>query len=187
MKPIYLLTLFVALALLAIPVSATIPITVPDSSQSYITWSWPAGMGITNESIDGVTVCGFDPYATSFTLSGLNPNEQHTIVLYNATDSGTNTTSTNADTTSGAQLTGTLNTWVYPIIIIVLLLCGMIRKLGILLPIASFVSIYALALYIEAHPVLNSNQITIELPFLIYVFFALFPYVLVYLKGGFLK
>jgi hypothetical protein len=172
MKQIKLiLTLIIALALLAIPVSADIQITVQNSSQNYITWSWPAGMGITNESIDGVTVCGFDSYATSFTLSGLNPGEQHTIVLYNATDSGTNTATTGPDTSVYADITGTINAWIYVILIIVFFIFGMSIRWGWLLYIlGSCISLYALADWMQT----NSIQITDIWHLQFYLYIGLF-------------
>lgn len=154
-------------------VSATIPIAVQNSSQNYITWSWPPGMDLTNESIDGLTVCGFDQYATSFTLSGLNPNEQHTIVIYNATDSGTNTAMTGSDTSVYAQITGTVNTWVYLILIIVLFVIGAsIRKDWgwIFYILGSCVSLYALADWMQK----NQIQITDIWHLQFYLYIALF-------------
>ena len=152
----FLSILIIVIALLAIPVSADIAITVQNSSQNYITWSWPAGMGITNESIDGVTVCGFDSYATSFTLSGLNPGEQHTIVLYNATDSGTSTATTGSDTSVYAQVTGFAITWAYILLIAIMFILA-VKIHWLFYWFGSGIALYALYHEIVSNPPTTSG------------------------------
>lgn len=172
------------LGLFIFPVSATIDITPTNVTSSSILWEW-SPVTIQNLSIDGIFVCNFNPAATSFVLSDLGPGEPHTITIITAGDSGANTTYTLADTNAqqSTDLMGMLNTWRYLILIVILCVVGMIRRLGIFLPVASIVSLYALYEFITINVIAEGNPL-IEIPFLIYVVFFIIPLWLVVLKGG---
>jgi hypothetical protein len=183
--------ILIAIILLTIlsPVQAAITITPVSVTSSSIMWEWAGGLTLTNMSIDGLFVCGYNPVSTSFVLSDLKPNEPHTITILTAGDSGSNTTYTTADTNI-EQSTGVLsllNAWWYLIVICLLCLIGMMRKLGIFLIVASAVSLFALYDFITMNVITGSSPL-VELPFMIYVLFFIFPLFLVFMvKGGVTK
>lgn len=186
MKPnLFLLTVLTIIALIPMA-GATITITPNGIGTDYIEWGWSPAT-VTNISIDGLFVCGFDPAASAFTLSSLDPNSTHTIIVYTAGDSGSNTTTTKpAD--QGNNLLQHLNTWWYLILIALLCVIGMgVRKLGIFLIVASMVSVYACYAFVTSNDIGNSSPY-IQLPFLIYVAFFIIPLWLVWgVKGGVFK
>lgn len=180
-----ILCLFVLVAVLAIPASAAIPITVSSVSQDYITWEWPAGTVITSETIDGFLVCNYDPSATTLTLSDLNPSEQHTIKITSATDIGYSTASTLPDTTVYAGLTGTVNTWIYLIFIVAFIILGYSMRRKPLMRIifnilASIISIYALSVWLQENSIPTTDIWHIQ--FFIYGFFFVMGFVLIYIE-----
>jgi len=180
-----ILIILIAAFLLAVPVSASINVSVQSVGMTYITWAWPSGLSISNESLDGIIIYNFDPNAITFDLSALPANETHTFCIYTATESGCNTTATLLDTTVYQQITALVVQWWYLVLITAFIIIGMQRKLGWFLLIASIVSLYALVMYITAVPV-QTTDIN-HLPFYMYLFFFLFPYVLIYFKGGLRK
>jgi len=86
-----ILTLFILLFLI-LPVSAAISVSPISKGQTYIEWNWSGT--VANISIDGLLVCNTDISGGRFVLSGLEPNETHSIKVQSTTDSGTNTTNT---------------------------------------------------------------------------------------------
>lgn len=180
-----ILCLLILISVLTIPVSAAIPITVSSVSQDYITWSWPAGTVITSETIDGFLVCNYDPSATTLTLSDLNPNEQHTIKITSATDIGTSTATTLPDTTVYAGLTGTVNTWIYLLFIVLFIFLGYSMRRKPLMRVvfnvlASIISIYALSVWLQENSVQATDIWHIQ--FFIYGFFFVMGFVLIYIE-----
>jgi hypothetical protein len=175
------------LGVFILPVSATIDITPTNVTSSSILWEW-SPVTIQNLSIDGIFVCNFNPAATSFVLSDLGPGEPHTITIITAADSGSNTTYTLLDTNveQSTDLMGFINAWGYLILIIILCVVGMIRRLGIFLPVASAVSLYALYEFITVNVISEGNPL-IEIPFIIYVIFFIIPLWLIVVKGGAFK
>ena len=96
MKNIFLL---IGIILLISPISALL-ITTENITASSITWSWDASP-IANISINGVYVCDLDPNSHKLTLSDLQEEEYHTIIVYeNNTSNASTTTQTNKATTS---------------------------------------------------------------------------------------
>jgi hypothetical protein len=188
MKNTFIFLLIFAVALIA-PASGTIAITPGDITTSSISWTW-APTTITNASVDGVIICGFDPVATSFTLSGLGPGELHTLKLLSAGDSGSNSTKTleDAGKESNDAISGLLNSWVLLFIVIVVCCAiGMMRRLGIFLIAASAVSLYGLYNFITVN-VMAQGQPLIEIPFLIFIVFIIIPLWLVWgVKRGVFK
>jgi hypothetical protein len=183
------LILAIIAGLLIVPAAATITITPTDVTTSSIMWSW-SPTTVQNLSIDGIFVCNFNPTATDFVLSGLGPNEPHTITIITAGDSGSNTTTTlgNTNTEQSTDLLTLLTTWWYLILILVLCVAGMMRKLGIFLIVASAVSLYALYVFIIENPTITGTDVLIQIPFLIYVAFFIIPLWLVWgVKGGVFK
>lgn len=178
----------VLLLLIAIPASATIEITPSSVTTSSIMWTWDP-ITVQNLSIDGVFVCNFNPAGTDFVLSGLGPNEPHTITIITAGDSGSNTTTTlpNTNTEQSTGFLTLLTTWWYLGLIVILCVVGMMKKLGIFLVVASGVSLYALYDFIQTAVPADGNPYT-QIPFLIYVVFFIIPLFLVFfVKGGVFK
>jgi hypothetical protein len=93
-----LILLGVMLAILISPVSATIDVTANQTTSSSIIWQWDTGLTITSMYIDGYKVTEFNPTGGIFILTGLNPSEQHNIVVSTAGDSGSNITRTLSQT-----------------------------------------------------------------------------------------
>jgi hypothetical protein len=91
MKSIYLI---IGLLFLVISVSASINVTATSISESAITWVWEQNLSVNNLSVDGYRILLADYNQNSFTLSGLNANEIHTINVYTSTDNGTISTKT---------------------------------------------------------------------------------------------
>jgi len=185
-----LFLLFIIVLMTAMPAtSALITVTPISITSTSIMWQWAGGVTLTNVSIDGMYVCGFNPSATSFVLSDLKPNEPHTITIVTAGDTGSNTTSTipDANIEESTGFLTLLNSWWYLIIICLLCVIGMMRKLGIFLVIASAVSLFALYDFITNNTITGTTPLT-ELPLIIYVVFFIFPLFLVsYVKGGVTK
>lgn len=189
MKKLIMILSIIALLLLAIPVSAIINVDATTVTSTSILWTWPAGTDVTNISIDGVYVCGFNPTGTNFVLSGLGPSETHTITVLRVGDSGSNITQTLADanTAQSTDLMSFLNSWGYLILIIICCVVGMMRKLGIFLIVASIVSLYALVSFITTNTI-GDSSVFVQLPFLIYVVFFIFPlFLCLVVKGGVTK
>lgn len=189
MKLIPFFVFLVMAFLLIAPASATIMITPSDVTTTSITWSW-SPTTITNASIDGVFICGFDPVSTTFTLSGLGPGELHTLNLVSSGDSGSNSTKTLEDPgkTNNDAISSLLNSWV--ILFIIIIVCcavGMMPRLGILLIAAAFVSLYGLYNFITNN-VISQGEPLIEIPLIIFIAFTIIPLWLVWgVKRGVFK
>jgi hypothetical protein len=184
-KKLFGIVAMIAFLLMVIPVSATVNITTQQIGMTNIVWTWPLGTQITNESVDGIMVYTFDPNLNSFDLSSLPPNESHIFCIYTPDDSGCNTASTLPDTTIYQQITALLVKWWYLALITVFIILGMQRKMGVFLIVASIISLYALTMDLMISPVQTTD--IAHLPFFLYLFFFIFPYVLIYFKGGWLK
>lgn len=89
-----LLLFLVCLILLISNVSGVLTVSSNNISDTSISWNWNSGYNITKLSIDGYNVILYDNQTNSFDLTGLNPNEKHTIKIYSISDSGENTAST---------------------------------------------------------------------------------------------
>jgi uncharacterized protein involved in response to NO len=98
MKQKLILLVALVLALLISPVSAVIDVTANQTTSSSIIWQWDTGLTITSMYIDGYKVTEFNPTGGIFILTGLNPSEQHNIVIATAGDSGSNITRTLSQT-----------------------------------------------------------------------------------------
>jgi len=92
MKKIILV--LICIALLVLPCSAMLNVTVESVSQSGISWNWSKDYTLTNLSIDGYQVILFDKTANRFDLTGLNAGEKHSIKIYTSGDNGNNTATT---------------------------------------------------------------------------------------------
>ena len=82
------------LVLLVLPVSALLNISVNSQTKNSISWDWSNNYSLTALSIDGYQVPLFDKNSSRFDLTGLNPNEKHSIKIYMGVDNITNTTTT---------------------------------------------------------------------------------------------
>ena len=101
----YPILVFLCLLLTICPSLAIITVTPVDVGQTYIEWQWAPGMTATSILIDGISKCGYDMDANTYLITGLNPDELHTITVITDTDTGTNTTNTtpSASGSSSAQ------------------------------------------------------------------------------------
>ena len=187
-----------ALTILATSSASAFTITADQVTETSISWNVtdidPA-LAISAVSFDGVNLSGMDPKATVFIQSGLKPGEYHSIrVETSDTLSKIATAKTNASSLDTSQKSSNdqvsalgdfLNTWKYLILIVIFVIIGLARRLGFIEVIASIVSLYALAAYIKEND-LSVTDIW-HVNFLLYIFFFVFPYVIVYFKGGFTK
>ena len=154
-KNIFLILM--AVFLLANPVSAW-NITVNQTGESYIAWDVSQRVGpITSLAYDGQTISDYDPYANILIQSGLGSNETHFIsaISDNVTASllaTTNTSLKNEYYAVSAQLWNFFNTWIYLGLIIVLFVIGAVLHWAFYF-IGSFISLYALAKYLQETPV----------------------------------
>ena len=177
------------LALLTPRTSAEIIITPTSVTTTSIQWEWTGPIIIQNLSIDGILVNDFNPFTESFTISDLNPDEPHTIMIITESDNGSNTSTTLPDNAieKTQDLVSLVLTWWYLILIAVLCVIGMMRKLGAFLLIASMVSLYALIVFLQENTITGTDPL-IQLPVYIYVAFFLTPLWLVWgVKGGVFK
>ena len=94
----FIVTILIALIS---PVSALIPFAIQDVGQTYILWNWTTAEETVDIYIDGNLMCGYETNNTWFLLTGLKPDELHTIDVITATDSGSNSTKTLASTANG--------------------------------------------------------------------------------------
>jgi len=95
MKKIILV--LICIALLVLPCSAMLNVTVESVSQTGISWNWSKDYALTNLSVDGYQVLLFDKTANRLDLTGLNAGEKHSIKIYTSTDNGNNTATTSPD------------------------------------------------------------------------------------------
>ena len=181
MKPIIFI-LIAGLVLLAGPASATILINASDIGATTITWQWDVGAGVNNASVDGLKICGFDTHSSTFTLSDLNPGENHTMSVYSFSDSGISTASTlpSSSTTQGGIL-DTFYTYMWAIAALILLLIG-VTKVRIFSLLAWFPSLIGLVLNMGPIEALNFASIA----FWIYVIlFIITPVLYISKKSGY--
>jgi hypothetical protein len=73
-----------------------------ETTETTIKWLWTntTVTGVENISIDGYKLCNFDPYATNFILSELEPKTEHSITVYANGTSATQTTETDENLVS---------------------------------------------------------------------------------------
>jgi hypothetical protein len=83
-----------AICLIIPSASATINITPMNTGETYINWSWNAGLNLSVILIDGIEICGYETTNSSLLVGGLSANSLHTIQVRTDTDIGTNSTMT---------------------------------------------------------------------------------------------
>lgn len=173
----------------AIPIVSASPYITPDEiSETSIVWNLtqlPPGTVISTVAFDGIAVSGYDPSSTRIVQNNLYPNESHLITVL---DTLSNVYESSAYTLPSPQshLMTQVNRWFYLGLIVALVFLGLMKKLGFLEVVASCISLYALALYLQANPIMATLDIW-HIQFLLYIFFFIFPYVIIYFKGGILK
>ena len=172
-----------------IPFASGSPYVTPDKiTETSIVWNLtqlPVGRIIDTIALDGITVNGVDPSATRLVQNNLYPNESHIITILD-TLGAVYESSAYTLPSPQTQVMTIWNEWLYLAIIVAAVSIGMMRKMGFMEIIASCISLYALALYIAANPVQSVVDIW-HIKFLLYIFFFVFPFVLLYFKGGLLK
>ena len=101
MKKLFIL--LIGICLLISLSSALSNVTPVNVGSTFIQWVWDGSA--TNVSIDGLIVCDADLSNNTFVLSGLFPNETHTIILHNGfIENESNTTTTLPKETTSADL-----------------------------------------------------------------------------------
>jgi hypothetical protein len=146
----------IALLLLIPAASATINITVASTGSTFIQWDWNTGLTMTNVTVDGYNVCNFDQHGHTFILSGLNPNETHSISVYTATDFGTNTAMTTGETTAGAAVAQFFKDWLIVLLSIGLLFCGFVMH-RVFFWGGSFVALYGVYQYVTTYTTITTT------------------------------
>lgn len=91
---IILTLLLITCLVLIVPVSATITVNASDVGLTYIQWTWDPGLNLSDMFIDGNVMCGYETTSNTFTITGLDPCELHTIVVLTDIDTGSNSTYT---------------------------------------------------------------------------------------------
>jgi hypothetical protein len=191
--------IWIVLCIAIVPHASAFAITAQDITESSITWNVTSigspEIVISSVSFDGVNLTERDPGATLFIQSGLKPDEWHSIrvetsdTLSKTALAKTNVSALDRSTTSSnneiLQLADFFNTWIYLILIVIFVAAGLIRRLGFLEVVASIISLYALVKYVSEND-LSVTDIW-HVNFILYIFFFIFPYIIVYFKGGFTK
>lgn len=82
--------------LLISPVSADDIIITNTTTETTIQWMFTntTVLGVDNMTIDGYKLCNFDPYASTFILSDLEPSTSHEIIIYSNSTYASQTTFT---------------------------------------------------------------------------------------------
>jgi hypothetical protein len=95
--------LLLLLLLLAIvnPAMAVLQVNATTIGTTYIEWTWSPGIDLVDMYIDGNVMCGYETTNNTYLLTGLKPNELHSITILNATDSGSNSTRTLTSNVTG--------------------------------------------------------------------------------------
>lgn len=89
----------ISILFLIASVNGLMNISVNKTTENSISWSWSEGYKLTDISIDGYKVALFDYNSSRFDLTGLNPNERHSIKIYMGVDNVTNITTTTTNQT----------------------------------------------------------------------------------------
>lgn len=82
--------------------SATITVTPANIGETYINWSWPAGLDVQNIFFDGIAQCGYETTTPYIIQGNLQPNSLHTINISTVADAGSASTYTNYSTSTGS-------------------------------------------------------------------------------------
>ncbi len=171
-----------------IPFVSGSPYVTPDEiTETSIVWNLtqlPVGRIIDTIALDGITVNGVDPSATRIVQNNLYPNESHIITILDTLGAVYETQAYTLPSPQ-TQVMTIWNEWFYLALIVAAVFLGLMRKMGFMEIIASCISLYALSLYLADDPVQTMDIWHIK--FLLYIFFFVFPFVLLYFKGGLLK
>jgi hypothetical protein len=172
-----------------IPFASGSPYVTPDEiTETSIVWNLtqlPVGRVIDTIALDGITVNGVDPSATRLVQNNLYPNESHIITIRDTLGAVYETEAFTLPSPQ-TQVMTIWSEWLYLAIIVAAVFIGLMRKMGFMEVIASCISLYALSLYLAEDPVQSVIDIW-HIKFLLYIFFFVFPFVLLYYKGGLLK
>jgi hypothetical protein len=185
LKTVILIGLLLAVL---IPFASGSPYVTPDEiTETSIVWNLtqlPPGRIIDTIAFDGIAVAGYDAAATRIVQNNLYSNESHIITILDTLGA---VYESSAYTLPSPQtwLYTEFNVWFYLLLIIALVFLGLLKKLGFLEIVASCISLYALALYIQNNTAIPTDIWHIQ--FLLYIFFFIFPFILLYFKGGLLK
>lgn len=76
------------------PAAATINVTAESVGQTWVTWTWDAGLNVTEIYVDGHKMCGFESTMPTFDMLDLRSCHLHNVSIFTDTDNGTNWTTT---------------------------------------------------------------------------------------------
>ena len=170
------------------PLVSGSPFVTPDEiTETSIVWNLtqlPPGRIISTIALDGIAVVGYDPSATRIVQNNLYPNESHVITILDTLGTVYETSAFTLHSPQ-TQVMTIWNEWFYLGIIVAAVFIGLMRKMVFLEVVASCISLYALSLYLAAEPIQTTDIYHIK--FYLYIFFFVFPFILLYYKGGLLK
>ncbi len=189
--------IFIVLAVIAIICLAICPaatakqtvnssLTVTDITDTTISWFYtylsdnrPLGA-----TLDGVEIEGWKTdLVYNYTATGLKPETYHEFCIFG--DATANCES--ATTLKSTEIPAQLEPWIITLVIMVCCVVGMMRRLGIFLPIASVISLIGLYSLIQETGMTGSDPIT-DVQFYIYIAFFIIPLWLVFgIKKGVFK
>lgn len=89
----------ISILFLITSVNGLMNISINKTTENSISWNWSEDYKLTDISIDGYKVMLFDYNSSRFDLTGLNPNERHSIKIYMGIDNVTNVTTTTINQT----------------------------------------------------------------------------------------
>jgi hypothetical protein len=153
--------LIIGLLLLGGPaiVSADFNVTPVNVSTNYIKWEWLSQPNMTGIAIDGRQVTNYDPYANTYILSNLNPEEIHQITVYTSGGIGTNQTTTSPEASGDVPL----GIWIYGIPAILVLAVARWARIAVLNVLCVIFGLFGLYNLLVVKPVMDSGMWTLSL------------------------
>jgi len=153
--------LIIGLLLLAGPgiASAAFNVTPTNISTNYIKWEWAPQPNMTGIAIDGRQVTNYDPYASSYILSNLNPSEIHQITIYADGDIGQNQTTTSPEPSGDVPL----GIWIYGLPALLVLIIARVVRFAALNSICLMFGLFGLYNLITVKSVMDPGMWTIAL------------------------
>lgn len=152
--------LIIGLLLIAGPgiASAAINVTADTVATNYIRWTW-APQTLTGINVDGKLISSFDPAASSYILSNIGPEELHSITIYTAGDSGTNTTQSLPEESGDVPL----GIWIYGIPAVLMLLVARYARVAVLNVLCIIFGLFGIYQLLSVKAVMDGNLWTMSL------------------------
>lgn len=155
-------------------------IVADEITETSIVWNLsglPPGTVIATIAFDGILISNYDLNSTRLVQNNLYPSEAHIITVIDSLGNKYEDEATTIDSQQTWMWTQ-INTWLYLIgIIAVMVVALVVRRNPVLCfclnLLASFLSLYALSLWLGMNPAQTTD--IYHLPFYIYIFFFVFP------------